>query len=199
MRSSHRKRVCTAARSDFDFPCCVGPGVQLYARTWPMSCYSRTLTNSIKITEHTHVVYMSRTSHPGFIVAARDFNVPVIALQAGSSDHSFNHGQALLKSLLVNRNAAEAKKVCESAGPSSVSCKDLQFWEVAEVTPEEQVHRFYEKEPEGTWRSGLNKIPSDLETKMRFSALRSQCMLINTVVCSGYICPRLCSQLRVYK
>ena len=122
-----------------------------------MSCYSRTLTNSIKITEHTHVVYMSRTSHPGFIVAARDFNVPVIALQAGSSDHSFNHGQALLKSLLVNRNAAEAKKVCESAGPSSVSCKDLQFWEVAEVTPEEQVHRFYEKEPEGTWRSGLNK------------------------------------------
>jgi hypothetical protein len=137
-----------------------------------MSCYSRTLTNSIRIAEHTHVVYLSRTSHPGFLVAARDFNVPVLALIGGCTDHSFNHGQVLLKNMLVSKNAPEAKKVCASAGPSVVSSKALQFWEVGTLTREEQVHRFYEKEALKDFRAGINKIPNDLETKICFSALR---------------------------
>jgi len=163
----------------YNSPPCADQGMKLYAAAWPMACYTRALETVVKVQEHTHIVYMTRSAHPGFIAAARSCNVPIFALVTGCTDHSFNHGQVLLAQLLKLKNAAEAKKACETKGPSAVSATSLQFWEVTPVTPDDQVHRFYEKEPEQNWRSGLNKVPNDLETKLCISALRSFFILVN--------------------
>ena len=61
----------------------------------------------------THLLLVTRTAHPGFLVAAREAKLSVIALVDGAGAHNRKHGEALLRSVFATRNIKAAR---EAAG-----------------------------------------------------------------------------------
>ena len=78
-----------------------GPKRNLHVFAKPSRYYSRILLEVADAARANHFLYLSRTSHLGALVGARDVGMEVHALIEGPSEHSNNHGDDLLQRLLI--------------------------------------------------------------------------------------------------
>lgn len=143
--------------------------VRLFQQAAPIAVHLQILQKALKVHTKTHLLLLTRNSHPGLIVAARSKGLKVIALQAGVKDHSFRHGEQLLRQLLAQRRLGDAQAKVAPSGEKRMRQQDLQFINVA--APEDQVVTVLDVEPQesSAWRSTLNRgpmKPEDLQQKM---------------------------------
>lgn len=141
--------------------------VNLFPYAAPVAAHARVLQEILKAPQRTHLLILSRTAHPGLVLAGRAAGLKVIALADGVSKHSLAHGQALLKSLLTAEKMAAARELLgtPATGQKRLRGSDLQFQVLA--APEEQPIRIRDVEPspESAWRAGFNKSPANLDQK----------------------------------
>ncbi len=111
-----------------------------------------------------HLAVLTRTAHPGLILAGRTARLVVHALQMGPRAHSLAHGKRLLEGILRGRFLKQARSEV-GGGSRQVQSKELQCIPVA-AEAEEQTLEVREVQVDGSWRSGLNRVPQDLQRKM---------------------------------
>ena len=112
-----------------------------------------------------HLLHITRTDHPGALVAARKLKLRVLSLRLGGTDHTHRHGEDLLKQILVAVHVPQAKLDVPQA--QQVEHTVVQYIDV--TAPKEQEPRFPEVSPDLTsdWRSGLNLKPNDMGNKLK--------------------------------
>jgi len=137
----------------------------------PLKYHQRLCITLLKARTRTHLVLVTRSAHPGLLVAARLAGLKVIALILGCSEHSRAHGKKLLRAMLAAEKLPIARTLVaqEALGrsfPKRVLDHQLQFIHLA--APRDQVVqvRDVEPEPESGWRAGLNLCPTDLPEKV---------------------------------
>ncbi len=143
--------------------------VNLFCYGAPIAVHGCVFRDLLKGSQRTHLLLLSRTAHPGLIVAAREANLKVIGWRAGVSAHSASHGEALLKKLLTQRKLKDAKRLlAETAAPKRLRAADFQFIVAAAPPPQEQVLHVLEVETAAAsaWRAGLNMNPENLSEKI---------------------------------
>lgn len=116
--------------------------------------------------QRTHLLYLSRTAHPSYIIAAREFGLKVIALVEGANEHSQRHGDALLRSLLTHRKLKEASLALPAGQKRSRPADDQNY--ITIDAPADQIIRLKDVAPTeaSKWRGGLNKSPQELSEKI---------------------------------
>ena len=81
----------------------------LFAYAAPLAVHRKVLSLICAIHTRTHLIVLTRTGHPGLLVAGRGFGLKVIAFVDGVSKHSLGHGSLLLKKLLMSSKMAAAR------------------------------------------------------------------------------------------
>ena len=141
--------------------------VNLFPYAAPIAAHKQVFSSVLHATQRTHLLLLTRTAHPGVMVAARESNLKVIALVQGVRHHSYEHGKALLNDLLCASKLPMARSLVASlsTGVKRMRPSDLQF--ITLSAPDEQPVRVREVEPkiESGWRGGFNKVPSSIEDK----------------------------------
>jgi hypothetical protein len=142
--------------------------VNLFPYVAPVAAHTRILSDLLRCNQRTHLLLLTRTAHPGLIVAAREANLKVIVLMSGVNQHSRMHGQQLMKQIFMIRKYSVAKAAVPKAagGQKRLRQSDLQF--IVVEAPSEQTVRIRDVEikTESSWRGGLNKCPMLLEDKV---------------------------------
>lgn len=117
------------------------------------------------------MLVLTRTAHPGLAIAAREQGLKVILLQQGCSEHAAEHGMQLMKHILAIRMLPAAKAFVGSTENGTTKKRapdtpELQFLQIS--APELQPIRLRDVEPRTTsaWRGGLNRLPTELDTKV---------------------------------
>lgn len=115
------------------------------------------------------MLVLTRTAHPGLAIAARESGLKVIMLQQGCSKHAAEHGMQLMKHIFAIRALPAAKAFvgkAEKGLKRASDAPDLQFLVLS--APAEQPIRLRDVEPRtaSAWRGGLNRLPTDLDTKV---------------------------------
>ena len=112
-----------------------------------------------------HLVHITRTDHPGALVAGRKLKLRVLSFRLGGTEHTHRHGEDLLKQILVAVHVPQAK--LDVPQEKQLEHTVLQYIDV--TAPREQEPRFPEVAPEvaSDWRSGLNLKPNDIGSKLR--------------------------------
>ena len=133
----------------------------------PISYHARLLDRLFSKSRVSHLVVLTRTSHPAMYVAARGMGLEVVSLVAGATDHGFKHGEDILTKLFRMQAMAKARKTVVQTGVKRVACATVPFIN-AILSEEAQMVPMKEITPAATsaWRQGFNSNPTDLETKM---------------------------------
>ena len=137
----------------------------------PVAVHNRILNQVLRASSFSHAIILTRSSHPGLYLAARECNLQVVVMLEGSRSHCVAHGQVLLRRMLVGKNYQAAKAQVGGSGSGSVKrvrgCS-LPFIVVEAPPKEEQVIRMREVDPDpnSAWRLGFNKRPLSMEEKM---------------------------------
>ena len=142
--------------------------VSLWPYAIPISLQKCILSTICRASERTHLLLLTRTAHPGSIIAGRECGLKVIALQQGVSSHSAAHGAALLQAVMTSRKMTAARAVVgNTSGQKRVHSSDLQFIALR-VEDEDQTIRVrdIEPHPDSKWRAGMNKMPTLIEEKV---------------------------------
>ena len=85
----------------------------------------------------THLLLMTRTAHPGFLVAAREAKLSVITLVEGAGAHNRKHGDALLRSIITARNIKAAREASGVQATGAKRFRDIAFIVVSAPPPAE--------------------------------------------------------------
>ena len=115
-----------------------------------------------------HLVILTRTSHPGLVLAGRGLQLEVTCLVQGPNKHSMGHGQAVLESICLKMKWDDAKKSSKAQGVKRVRSSGLQFIETMAPKVAEQLIRVSEVDlsMQAHWRSGLNNQVENLQDKI---------------------------------
>ena len=138
----------------------------LFAYAAPLAVHRKVLSAIGAVQTRTHLVVLTRTAHPGLLVAGRGFGLKVIAFMAGVSKHSGGHGALLLKKLMMNSKMAVARESLPGVqhGSKRVHEGDFQF-QVVQTNPVQPV-LLHDVTPAVTnWRTGFNNNPEGLDSK----------------------------------
>ena len=137
----------------------------LFPYAAPQVLHSRMLQVIGQADTRTHLVILTRTGHPGLIVAARRAGLKVVALLAGVSQQSAAHGQHLLKMHLTAWKMGAAREATPAVhGVKRVAAAELQ-WQVV-TAPAAQPITLRESQPQvSNWRAGINCNPVNLDQK----------------------------------
>ncbi len=139
--------------------------VNLFPYAAPIAAHARIFADVLKATQRTHLLLLTRTAHPGVIIAAREANLKVTCLQQGVAQHASAHGSILLKKVLAMRKLGIARGMVVQPSPEKRAREpSLQF--ITVEAPIEQPVHVKEIEPSTSWRGGLNKYPKDMEDKL---------------------------------
>ena len=134
----------------------------------PVEQHSRVLHQLVGATGFTHLIVLSRTAHPGLLVAARECKLEILALIEGSNDHCVAHGRELLRNMLCGKHYKAAKEqVGSTGGVKRVRASSIPF--ILAKAPASQPIHIRDVEPDvatSTWRCGFNKRPLNMEEKM---------------------------------
>ena len=134
----------------------------------PLEHHSRILHQLMGATSFTHMVVLTRTAHPGLIVAARECKLETLVLVEGANEHCLAHGRDLLRNLLCGRHYKAAKdQVGSTVGVKRVRASTLPF--ILAKAPAAQPIHIRDVEPDvatSTWRCGFNKRPLNMDEKM---------------------------------
>ena len=90
------------------------------------------------------MIHITKTDHPGALVAARRFKLKVLSIRLGGTEHTHRHGEDLLKQILVAVHVPQAKLDVPQA--QQLEHTVLQYIDV--TAPKEQEPRFPEVAPE---------------------------------------------------
>lgn len=143
--------------------------VNLFCYASPVACHNRINSDVLKANQRTHLLLLTRTAHPGVIIAARQAHLKVIGLRLGVSPHAVAHGQLLMKKMFAHNKLKEARALlAQSAALKRLRVSELQFIPVAAPPATDQALRVtsVENQPASVWRAGLNGMPSGLEDKI---------------------------------
>ena len=141
--------------------------VNLWPCAAPIAVHARILADILRASQRTHMLLLTRSAHPGMVIAARDAGLKVIALLEGVSKHSAAHGAALLKSLLIARKMSAAKAIVgATVGEKRLRNSEFQFVVVTAADDQPVRIRDIEARPESAWRGGFNKSPTNLEQRV---------------------------------
>ena len=134
-------------------------GVNLYVHAAPLAHHSQILTGPLKADQRTHLLILTRTAHPGLIVAGRLAKLKVIVHVAGVSDHQLAHGDALMKSMLAGTKLRVAKSLVGPSPQKRLRESDLQFLHLEAPPAPDQTVRVDDVEAKeaSAWRGALNK------------------------------------------
>jgi len=138
----------------------------LFAYAAPLAVHRKVLGTICAVQSRTHMVVLTRTAHPGLLVAGRGFGLKVIAFLAGVSKHSLGHGAVLLKKLMMSSKLAAARESLPSVtrGSKRVQAGDFQF-QVIQTHPVQPVLLRDVTPAVTNWRTGLNNNPQGLDSK----------------------------------
>jgi hypothetical protein len=150
--------ACSAAPADCQ--------QNLFPFAAPRALHTRVLHEIGHSHTRTHLVIITRTAHPGAIIAGRDAGLKVIALILGASAHCVSHGAALLKQQMTMAKMSAARQAVGSSttGVKRHTTQDFQ-WQVC-AAPEEQPILLRDISPSvDNWRVGINCSPPNLDKK----------------------------------
>lgn len=110
----------------------------LFPYAAPVAVHARVFSEVLRSHEKSHLLLLTRTGHPGLIVAAREANLKVIALQSGVSPHSAAHGLQLLKQIFTTRKMGIARKLVQPLPVAGQKrpLDDMQY--ISAQAPQEQ-------------------------------------------------------------
>ncbi len=116
----------------------------------------------------THLLVLTRSAHPGLLIAGRAQHLQVVALIEGARPHSLGHGEELLHKLETMNHMKAARCLVEDTGAKKrVEVRQLAFMSAAAPEASSLIClRDIAPAPESGWRGGFNKAPLDLEQKM---------------------------------
>ena len=97
----------------------------------PISYHARLLDRLFSKSRISHLVVLTRTSHPAMYVAARGMGLEVVSLVAGATDHGFKHGEDILIKLFRMAAMAKARKTVVQTGVKRVAFATVPFITVA--------------------------------------------------------------------
>ena len=83
--------------------------VDLFPFAKPIKYYENMLSTVCHCETAPFLVLLSRSAHPCAVIGGRPKGLEVIAYYGGVQAHNFNHGQALLESILTMRSWSRAK------------------------------------------------------------------------------------------
>ena len=106
------------------------------------------------------MLHITRTCHPGALVAGRKLKLRVLSLRLGGNDHTHRHGEDLLKQILVAVHVPQAKLDI----PQEKQLEHIVLQYIDVTAPKEQEPRFPEvaSVKESDWRCGMNLKPNDM-------------------------------------
>ena len=107
-----------------------------------------------------HILVMSTSAHPSVILAGLSLKAKVHVLYDRVPKHSLNHGDQLLRQILLSRFMKE-EKLKQKPDEKRIISEDLVFFPVN--APEDQPLKFGEVQPDydtSGWRAGFNQYPA---------------------------------------
>lgn len=152
---------------------CVPASKGYIKELWP---YARPVQQGVKIMQQllhsetaTRLILLTRTAHPGLLVAARQVKLRAIAY-VEAPDHQYKHGQHLLEQMLVRTKYPEAKAAIAAANgehKKRARGDDLQFRSVQAPPMTDQIIEFQDvaAEAASSWRGGLDLLVQDINEK----------------------------------
>jgi hypothetical protein len=153
-----------------------GQGCRVVRDVWPFAFpkdFYKALIGGILGTEGvSHFVYITASSHPAAVLAARDMNMTVHIAPVGIRHHSLGHGQLILRDTLF-REFYEAERASASHHKRVLEA-ELRFVDL--MAPAEQPVHFDSVPPAsegGNWRSGLDLCPTTSHLEMAIPRLLS--------------------------
>ena len=114
---------------------------ELFPFAKPIKYYENVLSTVCHCETAPFLVVMSRSAHPGSVIGGRAKGLEVIAYFPGMAAHNFNHGQALLESILTERCWAQAKSTTTVA-IKRVRSSEMPFILAQAPPPNSQFVRF---------------------------------------------------------
>ena len=142
--------------------------VDLFPFAKPIKYYENVLSTVCHCETAPFLVVLSRSAHPGVLIGGRAKGLEVIAYFPGVHAHNYNHGQALLESILTKRCWAQAKKTTVVA-IKRVRSSEMPFIVAQAPLLHQQVARVMEVPGDAAlsaWRAGVNLLVPDLPMKM---------------------------------
>ena len=119
--------------------------MELFTFSRPVSYYVSLLKELCSVPTVSFLVALTRTAHPGLLVAGRELGLEVLCGQFGTKTHSFEHGKRLMEHIFVKRFWAKAEEA-RTHGVKRVARSSLTFI-VAHCT-EEQGFRIKDMAPD---------------------------------------------------
>ena len=138
----------------------------LFAYAAPLAVHKKVLSQICAVHARTHLIVLTRSAHPGLLVAGRSFGLKVVAFVDGVTKHSLGHGSLLLKRLMIISKMAAARDALPgiTQGSKRIHAGDFQFQVI--VGPPVQPVLLRDITPSVTnWRTGLNNNPAGLDVK----------------------------------
>ena len=109
--------------------------VELFPFAKPIKYYENMLSTICHCETAPFLELLSRSAHPGAVIGGRAKGLEVIAYYGGVQTHNFNHGQALLESILTMRSWSQAKATT-SVAIKRVRSHDMPFISAQAPRPE---------------------------------------------------------------
>ena len=144
--------------------------VDVFTYGRPINYYEEMLSQIFRCESASYFLLLTRTGHPGALIAARSKSLEVIGLLDGVNKHSFNHGKQLMGKILVKRHWKEAEQTTTQSVVKRVRATDMSFIVATAPPPEEQTFSVMELEADRSgsgWRAGINNVIEDLATQMQ--------------------------------
>ena len=139
--------------------------VDLFTFSRPISYYTSLFKDLLQLPSASLMIVLSRTAHPGAMIAARLQGLDVIGGLFGVKAHSAKHGKQLMEEILQN---TVKQKASELVGPTvkRLSREHLTFI-VTKANPDEQSVGVKDVTPSDSseWRRGCNSFVPDLAAK----------------------------------
>jgi len=132
----------------------------------PVAIYEGILKSVVKAQNMTHLIVLTRTSHPSLLVAGRRCGLETIAFVEKVSPHSMGHGEELLRKMTTMAMMVKAKALVQKVGTKRVSVGSLTFITAQNVPNDLVAVKDIEIDVSKSWRAGFNKNPMDLEAMM---------------------------------
>ena len=145
----------------------------LFPYAAPVAVHARVFSEVLRSHEKSHLLLLTRTGHPGLIVAAREASLKVIALQSGVSPHSAAHGLQLLKQIFTTRKMGIARKLVQPLPVAGQKrpLDDMQY--ISAQAPQEQAIKKKKKNTSNK-NSRTKKNRSKPSTSAILSRIRSR-------------------------
>lgn len=143
---------------------------ELWPFARPVAQGARILQQMLHSETATRLVLLTRSAHPGLLVAARTVKLRSLGYYE-VPPHNFAHGRALLEKMMIQLKVDEARRAVEADGQRKrTRDSDLQFRSVLSPPASEQLVEFKDIAPKheadgSAWRAGLDRLVNDFNQK----------------------------------